>query len=96
MIRNFCKENELKAPERKAMRYIFKRRLYDSLCTRQRGAKEPVYVSPKFYEGAAPFGLDIATEMMDELLAEGVLIRREEDGLYALSNWADFRFDFSI
>ena len=96
MIRNFCKENELKAPERKAMRYIFKRRLYDSLCTRQRGAKEPVYVSPKFYEGAAPFGVDIATEMMDELLAEGVLIRREEDGLYALSNWADFRFDFSI
>ena len=95
ILRNFCKENGLKTPERKAMKYIFKRRMYDAFCTYQRGVNAPVYLSHKFYEGAAPTGVELAEEIMNELVEEGAMIRRE-DGLYALSNWQDFRFDFSI
>ena len=40
--------------------------------------------------------MEMATDLMNELLEEGVLIRREEDGLMALANWSDYRFDFSI
>ena len=95
ILRNFCKENGLKTPERKAMKYIFKRRMYDAFCTYQRGVNAPVYLSHKFYEGAAPTGVELAEEIMNELVSEGAMIRRE-DGLYALSNWEDFRFDFNI
>lgn len=95
MVREFCKQNGLKATDRGAMRYIFKRRMYDALCTRQRGLDHPLYVTPKFYEGGGPFGMEMATELMEELVGEGVLTRRE-DGQMALSNWADFRFDFNI
>ena len=95
MVREFCEQNELAIPDRGAMRYVFKRRLYDALCVRQRGLDHPLYVSPKFYEGGKPFGMEMACALMDELVAEGVLTRRE-DGLYALTRWEDLRFDFSI
>lgn len=96
LLRTFCRDNDLRLPERRAMRFVFKRRLVDALGTRQRGKDYPVYVSPKFYENAGPWGMEMATDLMNELLEEGVLIRREEDGLYALANWSDYRFDFSI
>ena len=38
---------------------------------------------------------DGAAALMDEMVQENVLIRRE-DGRMALKNWADFRFDFNI
>lgn len=95
MLRTFCRENDLRTPDRGGMRFTFKRRLHDALCTRQRGLDYPLYVSPKFYEGGNPWGMDMAAELMDELVSEGVLMRRE-DGLMALTNWADYRFDFSI
>ena len=96
LLNTFCRDNNLCAPKRGAVRYIYKRRMYDALCVRQRGKDTPVYVGPKYYENAGPWGVDMATEMLNELVEEGALIRREEDGLYALANWSDFRFDFSI
>ena len=95
MVREFCEQNHLTAPDRGAMRYVFKRRLYDALCVHQRGLDHPLYVSPKFYEGGKPYGMEMAAELMDELAEEGVLTRRD-DGLYALTRWADLRFDFSM
>ena len=96
LLNTFCRDNNLCAPKRRAVRYTYKRRMYDALCVRQRGKDYPVYVGPKYYENAGPWGVDMATEMLNELVEEGALIRREEDGLYALANWSDFRFDFSI
>ena len=91
----FCREHGLIAPERKAMRYVFKRRLYDALCTKQRGLDHPLWVGPEFYEAGAAFGMDTTREMMRELCDEGVLMLHE-DGRMALANWSDFRFDFNI
>jgi len=95
MVCAFCDENALAAPDRGHMRFIFKRRLFDALCTHQRGLDHPLYVSPRFYEGGKPFGEAFAAALMDEMVREGVLLRRE-DGRMALKNWADFRFDFNI
>lgn len=94
MVCAFCAQHDLCAPSRGHMRFLLKRRLYDALCTHQRGKDAPHFVSPKFYEGGKPFGLEFAAELMDEMVREGVLIRRE-DGKMALKNWADFRFDFN-
>ena len=39
--------------------------------------------------------LDFATLLMDELVEEGVLSRRD-DGLMYLTDWQGYRFDFNI
>lgn len=95
MLSTFCIENGLEIPKRKAMRYIFKRRMFDALCTWQRGRDYPMYVGPTFYESGAPFGVETATELMCELADEGVLVRNGE-GMFALANWSHYRFDFNI
>lgn len=91
----FCIENGLEIPKRHAVRYIYKRRMFDALCTRQRGLDYPLYVTPAFYEGGVPYSAEMASELIGELVDEGVLIRRD-DGMVALANWSDFRFDFNI
>ena len=95
MVCDFCREMGLRPPDRGAMRYVLKRRFYDALCVRQRGLNHPLCVSPAFYEGGKPYGMEMAMELMEELAEEGVLTR-EEGGTYALARWADFRFDFSM
>lgn len=95
MLCSFCKEYGLNAPDRSHMRFIFKRRLYDALCSRQRGLDSPLRVTPKFYEGGKPYGIEFAESLMDELINERVL-EKGEDGLYQLANWSDHRFDFNI
>lgn len=95
MVCDFCQQAGLRAPDRGHMRFILKRRIYDALCTHQRGLDHPHFVSPRFYEGGKPFGEAFAAQLMEEMVRDGVLIRRE-DGRMALKNWADFRFDFNI
>ena len=41
------------------------------------------------------FGDELGAVLMDELVAEGVLIRRE-DGMCCLTDWCRYRFDFNI
>ena len=69
--------------------------MFDALCTRQRGLDYPLYVTPEFYEGGVPYSADMAAELVGELVKEGGLVRRN-DGMVALANWSDFRFDFNI
>ena len=46
-------------------------------------------------EGGLAFGDELGTQLMNELVAEGVLTRRE-DGRCCLSDWCHYRFDFNI
>ena len=96
LIEEFCRENGLVTPSRSAAaRYIYKRRLVDLLRVRQRGLCAPVWVDHTFYEAGAAFGATLGPQLMEELRAEGVLVRRE-DGLYALSDYCHYQFDFNI
>lgn len=94
-VSEFCRENGLRAPQRNPfVRFEQKRRLIDRLTVEQRGKTEPVYVPPTFYEGGA-IGEEYARTLMEELYAEGVLIKNK-DGKYALSGYKTAGFDFSI
>jgi len=96
ILNSFCKQNGLVSPARNgAMKMIYKRRIIDFLCVCQRGLDYPVWVNHMFYEMGIPFGDEFGAELMRELIDDGVLITRE-DGLMALSNWSDYRFDFNI
>ncbi len=95
-MKDFCAENGLVMPVNKSFNYILKRRMYDRLTVVQRGCTEPYFVKPIYYEGGMPFGLDTATALLDELVDEGVLMRRESDGQYALVEWENQSVDFNI
>ena len=93
-VNAFCAAYGLTPPSRSpSVRFKFKRRIIDRLTVGQRGLSEPLRVSPSFYEGNMAGG-EFISSLMDELCAEGVLVR-DNDGLYSLSDWADQRFDFS-
>ena len=94
-VSEFCRENGLRAPQRNPfVRFEQKRRLIDRLTVEQRSKTEPVYVPPTFYEGGA-IGEEYARTLMEELYAEGVLIKNN-GGKYALSGYKTAGFDFSI
>ncbi len=96
LITEFCGEKGLTAPRRSdTVKYIFKRRMMDLFRVRQRGEKTPVLLDYENYESGYALSLDFATLLMDELVEEGVLSRRD-DGLMYLTDWQDYRFDFNI
>ena len=92
----FCKENGLVTPDRGAVKFLFKRRMYDYICVAQRGRQQQVFVHPACYEAGAPVGVDLANQIIGELVEEGALVRRESDGYVALPNWESYKYDFTI
>jgi hypothetical protein len=97
LISAFCQKQGLTPPPLSgALRYTYKRRLVDFFRVCQRGVThEPVWVDHRSYEGGMAFGEELGQQLMEELHAEGVLVRRE-DGRYALADWERYRFDFNI
>ncbi len=94
LVEQFCTDYFLTVPERSAsVKFAFKRRVVDKMAVAQRGQTQPVYVGPTYYEGSY-IGAAFAAKLMEELYAEGVLIKNSA-GNYALSNWSDYRFDIS-
>lgn len=95
-VRTFCKENDLDVPDRGAVKFLMKRRIYDHLTVLQRGKKKQLFADPCFYEAGYAYGFDQTKELVEELCREGVFEQRESDGFVALTNWESFKFDFNI
>jgi hypothetical protein len=96
LISSFCRKHGLVTPPVSgAIRHTYKRRLVDFFRVCQRGVQEPVWVDRRSYEGGIAFEEELGQRLMEELVAEGVLVRRE-DGRCALADWQDYRFDFNI
>ena len=95
LAEEFCRENGLNPPKRgAAVRYKIKRRIIDRLTVEQRGKTSPVTVTPAFYEGGV-LGDGLMASLMDELAAEGALVKTAEGGYY-LSDHENYKFDFSV
>lgn len=94
-IEKFCDENGLCVPERKAYEFTVKRRMYEYLAVYQRGKKEQLFVDKGYYEACLTAGQRVNDRLIDEMIADGVLVRRE-DGMVALANWKNFMFDFAL
>ena len=93
-LSQFCRENDLKTPDRSpSVRFAFKRRLIDRLTVEQRGKTERVWVQATFYEGGMP-DIEFIRSLLDELASEKVL--EKDDDKYSLADRENGRFDFSI
>ena len=93
-LSQFCRENGLKTPGRSpSVRFAFKRRLVDRLTVMQRGKNERVWADATFYEGGMP-DAEFIRSLLDELTSEKALEKEGEK--YSLSDWANYKFDFSM
>lgn len=94
-LEKFCDDNGLVTPKRKAYEFTVKRRMYEYLAVYQRGKKEQLFVGKGYYEACLTAGQKVNDRLIDEMIADGVLVERE-DGLVALANWKNFMFDFAL
>lgn len=94
-LEKFCDENGLEAPKRKSYEFTVKRRMVEYLSVYQRGKKEQYFADPNFYEYNLACGTKVHSRLIEELIADGVLVARE-DGKIALTDWRNFIFDFAI
>ena len=96
LTEQFCAKHGLLPPQMCApLRHDFKHRLVDLLRVCQRGQKQPYWIDHTFYEAGIALGTTLGNDLLNELVTEGVLMRRA-DGKMALANYADYRFDFNI
>ena len=94
-LEKFCDENGLVTPKRKAYEFTVKRRMVEYLSVYQRGKKEQNFEDRHFYEYNLACGSKVHERLLEELIADGVLVSRE-DGKVALTNWQNFIFDFAV
>ena len=94
-LEKFCDDNGLETPKRKAYEFTVKRRMVEYLSVYQRGKKEQNFEDRRFYEFDLACGTKVHERLLDELIADGVIVSRE-DGKVALSNWKNFIFDFAV
>ncbi len=97
MLDAFSKRSGIPLPHIGWKDHYYKRRLVDYLTVISRQQPgEQVFVDDIFYEyGYAFGGADETKYLVDELVREGVLVRRE-DGKVALANYETTRYDFNI
>ncbi len=95
MVKAFCKKAGIPVPKRPARWYTLKKRMVEHLSVYQRGADFPVYASPIFYEMGMPYG-DETFAIIDDLVADGVFLRRQSDGHVCLADWESLKYDFNI
>lgn len=94
-VRQFCKDNGLKVPDRGVTKYHYKRRMYDHFVTIQRGKDYQKFNWNLCFENGLAFGAEYQAELIDEMVEEGLLVKRE-DGQVALADWETYRYDFNI
>lgn len=96
MLREFGDRTGIPIPRVGYRDFAFKRRLVDRLTAFQRQHPyEKFYIDPLFYEAGVGLGSDETRYLCDELVREGVFVRRE-DGCVALADSESIRFDFNI
>lgn len=97
MLDAFSKKSGIPLPRVPWKDYYYKRRIMDHLTVISRQQPgEQVFVDDTFYEYGYAFGGAAETKyLVEELVREGALVRRE-DGKVALANYETTRYDFNI
>jgi len=93
IIEEFCAKAKIEVPQDETFTTFRKMRIYQQLCSLQKGEQEPVLASKTFFQWGVAFGEETTIELVNELVAEGLLIETEEETVY-LKDWKNYVFDF--
>ncbi len=92
MVTDFCRRAGLEVPENEVFRADRKLHIYMQLVSYQLGKKEPYYLADPYYQLGFAYG-DETYDLVDELVDEGLFIRRD-DGTVYLANWENYIYHF--
>ncbi len=93
MIEEFCAKAKIEVPRDEEFVTFRKMRMYQQLCSFQKGEQEPVVVSKTFFQWGVAYGEETTIALTNELIADGLLLETEEEQVY-LADWKNYIFDF--
>lgn len=94
LVEKYCAENGLEVPQDPIFKYYRKQRLYQEICSFQKGQKDIYYRQKGMYQWGTAYGLETTKELEDELIAEG-LLSETEDGYIYVTDWENYRYHFN-
>lgn len=94
MVEEFCARTGLDIPKDPIFRYYRKQRIYQEMCSYQKGRADIYYRAKGVFQWGMAYSEKAAIELEDELIAEG-LLSETEDGYIYLTNWEDYKYHFN-
>ena len=94
LVEAFCQKTGLEVPTDPVFKYYRKQRLYQEMCSFQKGKEDIYYRQKGLYQWGAAYGMEDTVELENELIAEG-LLSETEDGYIYVTNWENYRYHFN-
>ena len=94
MIEEFCEKTGLEVPEDPIFKYYRKQRLYQEICSFQKGREDIYYRQKGLYQWGVAYGKETTIELENELIEEG-LLGETEDGYIYVTDWENYRYHFN-
>lgn len=89
----FCEKAGITTPQDDTFRYYRKQRIYQEMCSFQKGREDIYYEQKGYYQGGAAFGVEATIDLENELIEEG-LLSETEDGRIYVTDWENYRYHF--
>ncbi len=94
IVEEYCVKNGLDVPDDPVFRYYRKQRLYQEICSYQKGRTDIYYRQKGMYQWGAAYGIEATIELENELIEEG-LLSETEDGYIYVTDWENYRYHFN-
>lgn len=94
LVEEFCAKTGLEVPEDPVFKYYRKQRLYQEMCSFQKGSEDIYYRQKGMYQWGVAYGKEITIELENELIAEG-LLSETEDGYIYVTDWENYKYHFN-
>lgn len=94
LLKSFCERTGVEIPRDPVFEYYRKQRIYQEICSFQKGSAEIYYMLKNNYQMGLAYGEEETVRLVEELVAEG-LLQETEDGRVYLPDWENYRFHFN-
>lgn len=94
LLKQFCQEAGVDVPQDSVFCYYRKQRIYQEICSFQKGSAEIYYMQKGDYQLGLAFGRDETERLVEEMVSEG-LLQETGDGRVYLTDWENYRFHFN-
>lgn len=94
LLEEFCEKSGLDVPKDEVFSYYRKQRLYQEMCSYQKGKEDIYYRKKGLYQWGAAYGEETTIELENELIKER-LLSETEDGYIYVTDWENYRYHFN-
>lgn len=95
MLAAFCEANGFETPVDPAFRQARKNRIYDYFVSYQKGSDKPVLQYAPYFQYGIAYGQETTTELVAELVEEGLFSVDEATGGIYLTDWEHYQYSFN-